>query len=92
MAFGREGTDGGDRREQPPAEASEDREGISEGVLFFQELIQPPESVCYGLLLHQLWFRLMTIILCRSPSNFLKLFKKMTCIKVTERFIERDCR
>jgi hypothetical protein len=36
-ASGREGTDGGDRREQPPAEASsEEREGISEGVLFFQ--------------------------------------------------------
>jgi hypothetical protein len=41
---GREKTHDGDRREQPSAEAK-DTESVSEDMLFFQELIQPPESI-----------------------------------------------
>jgi hypothetical protein len=38
-------------------------------VLFFEEAIQPLESIFNGFLLHQLWFRLTFIILFRSPPK-----------------------
>jgi hypothetical protein len=37
-----------------------DQEGISKDLLFFVEAVQPSKSVCYGFLLHQLWFCLRT--------------------------------
>jgi hypothetical protein len=43
-ASGGEGSHGGDGREQLPAEAS-NTEGVSKDLLFFEELIQPLESV-----------------------------------------------
>jgi hypothetical protein len=55
----RERAHGRDRREQLPVTAS-DQEGISKDLLFFEEAIQPSKSVCYGFLLHQLWFCLRT--------------------------------
>jgi hypothetical protein len=39
-------------------------------MLFFQDSGEPPESVCHGFLLHQLWLRLGVIMLCGSPSKY----------------------
>jgi hypothetical protein len=50
---GREGTHGGDDSREPLSAEASDMESISENRLFFPELIQPPESMCYDLLLPQ---------------------------------------